>query len=862
MVEDKYSVNTVLSFGARSINPEILEKLLIGRTKAADYLFDAVKSIAEYKNNQQILVIGQRGMGKTHLLRSLHHRIQDYINDDKIVVAYFSEEEYGVSDYLDFLIRIINSFIKWNDKDKNYLLEKMSDLQETQPKSQVNVAEKIIEDYIGKRALIILAENFSDILESIKVKDQGKVRAWLYKVNRVNIIATSQALSDDFDREDRPFYGFFNTYYLKNLSYEESLDFLVSLATVENRTEVIEFLQTKGRSQVKALHQLVKGNHRLLVTFYEFLKSDTLSNLSKTFIKTINDLKPYYETYIRYLPPQQQKILRYIALTRKPQQGTDISKNCFIDQKSLSKQLSELARKNLLEVITDPDDKRNKLYDINEPLLRISIEVGEHREGISAIFIDFLAIYYDNDDLEGRKRKFAELKLLCESEIEKQNLDNEIYAIDKALELKESQYPYLNSLEITKQYKNLIDEGKYDELFEILKTKNILDKKETLYLNISKLFFERKEYDKSLEMMEKAIEQNSKDENILIYAGINSLKIGKEKNNIEVLEKSLNYFNQANTINPSSEYLNSNWAIALYELAKIKKDENLYTLSIEKFELSGHSLESDAELNYLFGLALKELGKIKTNLSLEIRSFEHFNKAKEINPKNYAAHLLVAEFLLKKGMFFKDFNVLNECYENLKIGLKASSLIEGIGILMQLIKYLSKFENEDQLFNRIVPFLDLKIYDEKVMQYIYYNLDIVKEFLSILKINAMNNIAFENIKYKYTNPITPFLFMSLSGNFKVFKYCLENNTSLKKLTSILGEWIISILSISENLTSEDLKFLKETIEPHLATNPELSVANNYIGVYKKYVIEGRMKAIYDLTKEQRLFFKSEILNIK
>ncbi|MBL0192514.1 MAG: hypothetical protein IPQ18_14595 [Saprospiraceae bacterium] len=134
MVEDKYSVNTVLSFGARSINPEILEKLLIGRTKAADYLFDAVKSIAEYKNNQQILVIGQRGLGKPFTTRSLHHRIQDYINDDKIVVVYFSEEEYGVSDYLDFLIRIINSFIKWNDKDKNYLLEKMSDLQETQPK--------------------------------------------------------------------------------------------------------------------------------------------------------------------------------------------------------------------------------------------------------------------------------------------------------------------------------------------------------------------------------------------------------------------------------------------------------------------------------------------------------------------------------------------------------------------------------------------------------------------------------------------------------------------------------------------------------------------------------------------------------
>ncbi|MBL0192513.1 MAG: hypothetical protein IPQ18_14590 [Saprospiraceae bacterium] len=53
-----------------------------------------------------------------------------------------------------------------------------------------------------------------------------------------------QALSDDFDRKIDHFTAF---YYLllKNLSYEESLDFLVSLATVENRTEVVEFYRQK-----------------------------------------------------------------------------------------------------------------------------------------------------------------------------------------------------------------------------------------------------------------------------------------------------------------------------------------------------------------------------------------------------------------------------------------------------------------------------------------------------------------------------------------------------------------------------------------------------------------------------------------
>ena len=61
MVENQYSINTILSFGAKSVNPEILEKLLIGRGKTADYLFNAVKSIAEDGNNNQQLIIGNSG---------------------------------------------------------------------------------------------------------------------------------------------------------------------------------------------------------------------------------------------------------------------------------------------------------------------------------------------------------------------------------------------------------------------------------------------------------------------------------------------------------------------------------------------------------------------------------------------------------------------------------------------------------------------------------------------------------------------------------------------------------------------------------------------------------------------------------
>jgi DNA-binding transcriptional ArsR family regulator len=399
MVENQQSVKSVLSFGAKSVDPEILEQLLIGRSDAAAQLTRSIESIAIHGNNQQILIVGQRGMGKTHLLRILYYRATKYIQAKQLSVAYFTEEEYGIDRFFDFLIRVLYAFIRWNKTDEPWLKERLEELQNTPQPSQPRLLENILRDYIRNRPLLILAENFGDMLNSMGKEEQGKMRAWLYESPRVSIIATSQSLSDDFDREDRPFYGFFTVYYLKSLTRDETLRFLISLADLDGREDVKEYLQHKGKAKVYAVHELVKGNHRLLVTFYEFLKSDTLAALSNHFIKTINDLKPYYETYIRYLPAQQQKIVRYIALSRKPQLGTDIAKNCFIEQSSLSKQLSELVRKGLLEALPDYRDRRNKLYDIHEPLLRISIEIGEHQEGITALFVDFLALFYDEHEL-------------------------------------------------------------------------------------------------------------------------------------------------------------------------------------------------------------------------------------------------------------------------------------------------------------------------------------------------------------------------------------------------------------------------------------------------------------------------------
>ncbi len=694
MVENQHSINSILSFGAKSVNPKILEQLLVGRENTVTYLYDSVKSIVEHRDNQFILIIGQRGMGKTHLLRVLYHRIEDYIKSSKIVVAYFSEEEYGVADYFDFLLRIINALRKWNENDKNLLQNRIYELQDIAKSNREYFAEKIIEDYIGKMPLLILTENFADILEAIKPSEQAKLRSWLYRVNKISIIATSQAISKDFEREDRPLYGTFNTYYLKKLTYEDTVAFLILLAETDKRQDVIDFINNKGKGQIKALHSLVKGNHRLLVTFYQFLKTNTLADLSENFIKTINDLKPYYETYIRNLPPQQQKVLRFIALNRKPVSGVEISKTCFIDQKSLTKQLSELIKKRLVEAIPNPNDKRNKLYDIDEPLLRISIEVGEHKEGITAIFIDFMAIYYNENELLTKKEKFNSLLKQAKSAQEQTKMFYEINAIEKAIDLQKNTYSYLAKQDIQETIEKYLENNSDKELYKYLIDNNLIKNKEDYYFYYSLYLFLKGEYKKGITIIERLLTINPNNAEANYNWGIAIQDFAKIKQDKSLLKESFEKYKKAIEINPNFAGAYNNWGFAIQELAKIEQDKNLFKESFEKFKKAIEINPNYHEAYYNWGSAIYNLAIIKQDENLYKESFGKYNKSIEINPNYYEAYynwgiaITGLATLTKNETLFKEF--VTKIDKAIKILPKDITPYE---LLFYGIEYMPKIKN-------------------------------------------------------------------------------------------------------------------------------------------------------------------------
>lgn len=739
MVENKHSINTILSFGAKSVNPKILEQLLTGRADIADFFEKKIRAIVEEKTNQFWLIVGQRGMGKTHLLKVLHSRVWHYVEENKLVIAYFAEEEYGVANFFDFLLRILNSFIKWYDKDSEFLKSELEKLQNLPSNKQSQYLENIIKDYIKEKPMLILTENFGDILEQMGENEQGRLRAWLYENNRVSIIATSQSVSDNFEKEDRPFFGFFTTYILKNLTFEESLSFLISLAELDKDEKLIEHLNGKGKAQVRAIYDLVKGNHRLLVTFYQFLKTDTVAKVSENFIKTINDLKPYYETYIRYLPPQQQKILRYIALARKPQKGVEISKNCFIEQKSLSKQLSELTKKNLLDANEDPSDKRNKFYDVSEPLLRISIEVGEHKEGITALFIDFLALYYNAQELMDRVARMRKLFIECNNEKDKKNYDYEIQAIRKAIEQK---IEYLQ-IDLPYNISKLIKKEKFDEIIELIDEHNKKEKllfvdKNLILLPIANLVYDRKgsinsyKYYSQISIDFVTIKNNENFSNALlipynqfVYRYSSAyMEYGDKNNQIETFKKGIKALETIKKEEVKFNLLYIFYSIDLLdkEIELEKKHENLSKKYLQLFnDLKKVKSEEkpDKEMHYaIYMLIINSLESNNTEITLidEVKS-EFINLINK-NTKNNKIELLNSLMEIGEFWLFAEFqNFIENNIINFKDNL--------INFLNNLMVDNTLKTTEIELLQKFVENNKSKI-PELEMSKIY--LDIYKEY--------------------------------------------------------------------------------------------------------------------------------------
>jgi DNA-binding transcriptional ArsR family regulator len=399
-------INSLLSFGAKSVNPLLLEETLTTRKIVVDEIeHKCVAKILKHTTYQS-LVIAPRGSGKTHMTKVLHHRL---INNeeirDKCVIAYMSEDEVGIDSLTDLIVSMFRAFMRYEEPGSEILNEKIEEAADiSKINERIAFIKTTLNEFANGRIIILLIENFDQIMEALKKNGQEELRDFIHENNNLSIIATSQNLIQALQKSDFPFYNFFNIFNLKKLTYNESVSFFKKIATAENHSELIKEMDTPSFSgKLKAIYELTEGNHRLLVTFYSFLKAEYKSEFSNVFVKVMNDLKPYYEQFITALSTQQQKIVKFLSQHRRAISGKEIARACFIEPSTLSKQTSLLYE---MRIIDKSKSGKDVFYELREPLMRISFEIGDNPNGIASLFASFLSAFYEPDELGERFLQF------------------------------------------------------------------------------------------------------------------------------------------------------------------------------------------------------------------------------------------------------------------------------------------------------------------------------------------------------------------------------------------------------------------------------------------------------------------------
>lgn len=377
---------------------ESLRATFVQRRRLLDRQLDLLRNSVQTGSTQHTLLVGPRGIGKTHFVSMLFHEIRDDPELQDLRIAWLREEEWGVAGFLDLLLRILRALD--DEEPSSEVRQATENLYDLNPQAAEVEAEDLLLRRLGQRPMLLIAENLDDLFHSLGTQGQHKFRAALQENLRVSILATSPSLFHAVSRQTNPFYGFFRVHHLQRLGLDEAVE-LVSRSVRHRGDEALadEINSGRGRARIRVLHHLAGGNHRIYSIFSQFLTAESFEDLVSPVLKTLDDLTPYYQSRIAQLAPLQRKIVEVLCGNRGATSVQKIARRCFSSPQSVSKQLTELKK---LGYVVSESYGRHSYYELAEPLIRLSTEIKKSRGRPIKLFVGFLQLWFSRTELEHR----------------------------------------------------------------------------------------------------------------------------------------------------------------------------------------------------------------------------------------------------------------------------------------------------------------------------------------------------------------------------------------------------------------------------------------------------------------------------
>ena len=424
-------------------DPQNLKDLSVSRDKELKRILGALKEGADKKGNQHFLLVGPRGIGKTHLLLLIYHcttgnikwnELSQHLNDSWEPIL-FAEEEYRMISFSDLLFEIVARLRQEAPDEK---LSQLTQRIDSVPLPGDAEQEAVLEYLSNRRResgkkFLLLLDNLQDILPHFTEEDQGRLRSILMSEDIFMLIGTAPTLFGAVRKYEAPFYNFFETIWLQEIEVEQVKDLIEKRLKLNGRDELLGKLDDyEGR--LRAIVHLTGGNPRLILSLYQIFTESEILEVERDFIKLLDEMTPYFQDRMKSLSPQQRKVLDAISLMDGPSSPTEIARFARLAVNVTNTQLKRLREAGYVRTLKDK--KRKTLYDVGERLFRMwrqmRVEAGRKRVHF---ITKFIAVWFSQKELAERLRELlGELDTsLVEGSIEEtRGIIDRLYYIQEA----------------------------------------------------------------------------------------------------------------------------------------------------------------------------------------------------------------------------------------------------------------------------------------------------------------------------------------------------------------------------------------------------------------------------------------------
>jgi tetratricopeptide (TPR) repeat protein len=376
-------------------DPKVLEEITVQREPLVAALVEAALDVDGGSRHQ--LLIGPRGIGKTHILTLVASRLRAEEKRQPLAVAWLVEDPWQIRSYEKFLAEIIGRLA--DDLDDPALAARSEEIRAGGNDAALE-GEQLLRDAAGNARLVLLVENLDEIFRRIGDEGQARFRAFAEDWRRLLIIATAPQLFEGVQLHESPFYGFFAITHLEELSLASARELMRRIAEMRGDSKLVEFLRTDvATRRLAAIEALAGGHPRVWLLLSGCVSIEAIDDLVPLFLEALDDLTPYYQARLRELGDQQQELVVILGEAGGALSNRELAERSGLAQNQVATLVRQLDHRGYIRRATVPreiagGDERMSYWELREPLMRLCLDVKQSQGEPLRMVVEFLRAWY------------------------------------------------------------------------------------------------------------------------------------------------------------------------------------------------------------------------------------------------------------------------------------------------------------------------------------------------------------------------------------------------------------------------------------------------------------------------------------